>query len=184
VELSLVRAGGADDRDRVYLTDELTDGARSRRIAVHVIHDLPHLVVESLFGIEDGLWGELAAGHHGEANRAATARDVKQQKKGRIVSGAASGASTDVWLSERHRAAKAITNAVVNRAHEGPDTPAGVRARLDREPSDTIRLILEQVADDTIALAIQGVRELERRWLTTAPGATMRLAWPLNLTDL
>ncbi len=180
MELSLVKADGAQDRDRVYLTDD----DDTRRIAVHVIHDLPHLVVESLFRIDDGLWGELAAGFHATTNRASTARDVRQQKKGRIVSGAASGVDTNLWLSAGHRAAKTATNAVVNRWRDGPDTPAGVRARLDCEDNDAIRTLLDQVDDDTIASAIHWVRELERRWVTIAPGGTMRLTWPFDPNTL
>ena len=55
------------------------DGA-VRRGPVHVVHDLPHLVVESVFGIEDGLWAELEASRHAAAARAVTARDPKRQK--------------------------------------------------------------------------------------------------------
>src|SRR5689334_6551657 len=47
----------------------MPDGS-TRQVAVHVVHDLPHLVVESMFGIEDGLWGVLAQGGFAAANRA------------------------------------------------------------------------------------------------------------------
>jgi hypothetical protein len=67
VEITLVKAAGAGDRDRVWMGD----AGAARRVAVHVVHDLPHLAVESAFGIADGLWGELAAGRHAEADRAA-----------------------------------------------------------------------------------------------------------------
>jgi hypothetical protein len=93
---------------------------------VHVVHDLPHLVVESLFGLDDGLWGILARGGFAEANRVATARD---SRRARLV--------TDVEFDELaaqnwagHRVAKAATNAVTNRWQDGPDTPDGVRVRL------------------------------------------------------
>ncbi len=174
MQVSLVKASGAGARDRVYLTGHETAHEtgqdEARRIAVHVIHDLPHLVVESLFGIDDGLWAELVGGLHAGANRASTARDVRQQKKGRIVSGAASGADTDAWLSAGHRAAKTVTNAVTNRWHDGRDS----------EDRVAIRTLLDRVDDDTIALAIHWVRELERRWMSTPPGATMRLTWPFD----
>lgn len=84
-------------------------------MAVHVVHDLPHLVVESVFNITDGLWTELAAGKHRESDRAASAREPSHQKHGRIVSGAATGAETDEWLSDGHRMGKTVTNSVVNR---------------------------------------------------------------------
>ena len=49
------------------------DGA-VRRGPVHVVHDLPHMVVESVVGIEDGLSAELEAGRHAATARAVTAR--------------------------------------------------------------------------------------------------------------
>ncbi|MFY9778589.1 MAG: hypothetical protein WAK28_28810, partial [Trebonia sp.] len=45
----------AGDRTWLSLPDE-----SAHRAVVHVIHDLPHLVVESVFGLPDGLWGTLA----------------------------------------------------------------------------------------------------------------------------
>src|ERR1700729_4484417 len=87
MEGTLVKSAGPGDRDRAWLT--VAGG--TRRGPVHVVHDLPHLAVESLFGIGDGLWAELAAGDHAAASHAATARDPGRQKRGRIVSGAAAG---------------------------------------------------------------------------------------------
>lgn len=60
MEVTFVKAGRPGERDRVYLTI----GGVVRRGPVHVVHDLPHLVVESAFGIDDGLWAELEAGRH------------------------------------------------------------------------------------------------------------------------
>lgn len=175
MEITLVKAAGPDDRDRAYLGS----GGEARRGAVHVVHDLPHLVVESAFGIADGLWGELAAGDHAEAGRAASARDPRRHKQGRIVSGAAAGARTCEWLTPGHRQAKAITNCVTNRWGDGPDTPAGVRDRAARAGDPSLADLLGKVADETIAAAIADVRDLERRWAAVPPGGTLRLSWPL-----
>lgn len=155
----------------------LIDGTDARPIAVHVIHDLPHLVVESLFELNDGLWAELASGRHAEANLAASARDSSRRKLGRIVSGAASQTRTEEWLSDGHRRAKVITNAVVNRFGDGPDTAAGVRRRLSRESE--LDDLLRRVDDATIELAIEGVRSVYARWDATRPGESLRLTWPL-----
>jgi hypothetical protein len=57
-DISMVK-GETASADRMWMT--LADGM-SRQLAVDVLHDLPHLVVESWFGIEDGLWGVLARG--------------------------------------------------------------------------------------------------------------------------
>jgi hypothetical protein len=176
MEITLVKAAKPGDRDRAYLE---VDGI-TRRGPVHVVHDLPHLVVESLFGVDDGLWGELAAGSHAAASHAATARDPKRQKQGRIVSGAATGAPTDQWLTPGHRLAKTITNCVVNRWGDGPDTPAGVRDRVARQNSRPPQDLLARVDDETIDLAIRGVRELMHRWMEVPSGGTLRLSWPLR----
>jgi hypothetical protein len=175
MEITLVKAAGPGEQDRAYLE---VDGI-TRRAPVHVIHDLPHLVVESLFGLDDGLWGELAAGSHAEASHAATARDPKRRKTGRIVSGAAAGAPTGQWLTPGHRQAKTMTNCVANRWGDGPDTPAGVRHRVARQDSPALEDVLTRVDDETIALAIRGVRDLVQRWMAVPPGGTLRLSWPL-----
>ncbi len=99
---------------------------------VHPVHDLPHLAVESAFGITDGLLAELAAGAHGEAGRATAARDTRRAKHGRIVTGAAAGIPAAQWLTAGHRRAKTVTNCVANRFGRRPDTPRGVRDLLRR----------------------------------------------------
>ena len=91
--------------DRTWLS--FPDGT-ARREDVRVIHDLPHLVVESVFGLDKGLWGTRAARPcHGL----------------RLV--------TSLPLDD-HAVAKAAVYAVLNRWGDGPDTPAGVR-RLYRD---------------------------------------------------
>jgi hypothetical protein len=175
MKITLVKAAGPGERDRAYLE---VDGV-TRRGPVHAVHDLPHLVVESLFGIEDGLWAELAAGSHAAAARAATARDPERQKLGRIVSGAAAGVPAKAWLSPGHRQAKTITNCVTNRWGDGPDTPHGVRDRAARADDPTAQELPARTDDTTIARAIRGVKDLERRWLAVLPGGTLTLSWPL-----
>ncbi|HUJ04879.1 MAG TPA: hypothetical protein VLX31_02090 [Streptosporangiaceae bacterium] len=176
MEITLVKAAGPGDRDRTYLTA----GGTARRAAVHVGHDLPHLAVESAFGIADGLWAELAAGSHAEAGRAAAARDPRRHKQGRIVSGAAAGSPAEQWLTAGHRRAKAVTNCVTNRWGDGPDTPGGVRDRAARHQDPSVATLVDQVDDDTIAMAIAAVRDLLRRWAQVRPGGTLRLTWPLT----
>lgn len=133
-----------------------------------------------MFGIGDGLGGELAAGSHAAAGRTAAARDPKRQKQGRIVSGAADGVPTGQWLTPGHRWAKAITNCVVNRWGDGPDTPGGVRDRVARENSPPLDDLLARVDDETIATAIRGVRDLQQQWMAVPPGGKLRLSWPLR----
>ena len=82
-------------------------------------------------------------------------------------------------ITSGHCQAKTITNCVTNRWGDGPDTPAGVRDRAAREHDPALNDLLTRVDDETIALAIGGVRDLERRWMTVPPGGKLRLSWPL-----
>lgn len=176
VDVVVTKADGSGGRDRTLVVDD----SGARRVAVHPVHDLPHLVVESVFGINDGLWGELARGQHTEASRAADARDPQRQKLGRIVSGAASGEPTSAWLSEGHRRAKTITNAVVNHWQDGPDTAAGVRARLSKDADQASANFVSSVDDATIQRAVDGVRSIFEQWSSLEPGESLRLTWPLR----
>jgi hypothetical protein len=175
LEITLVKAARPGDRDRAYLKT----GGTARRGPIHVIHDLPHLVVESLFGITDGLWAELAAGSHAAASHAAAARAPRRHRQGRIVSGAAADVPTSQWLTPGHRRAKTITNCVANRWGDGPDTPHGVRDRVARASDPSLADLLAQVDDATIAMAIRGVKDLEQCWMAVPPSGTLRLSYPL-----
>lgn len=175
----------------------MPDGA-TRQLAVHAIHDLPHLVVESLFGLDDGLWGILARGGFAQANRAVTARDSRHTM---LV--------TDMEFDELaarnwpgHRVAKAAVNTVVNRWQDGPDTPAGVRARMrdnrirpggrdkratlppEQDAADharRMRELADRLDDATIQRAIDEVRDMFRAWTRLPAGEKLRLHWPAAL---
>jgi hypothetical protein len=184
-EITFVK-GESAALDRTWMG--MTAGS-TRQLAVHVVHDLPHLVVESLFGLDDGLWGVLARGGFSAANRA---RTLSRGRRARLV--------TDAPLDELaarnwpgHLAAKAATNAVVNRWQEGPDTPDGVRARLDAgsppvspaadeagaEYRRRIGDLLGRLDNATIALAIASAQRLSAAWDQLPAGGMLRLQWPL-----
>jgi hypothetical protein len=138
--------------DRTWLS--FPDGT-ARREDVRVIRDLPHLVVESVFGLDEGLWGTRAAGRrHGL----------------RLV--------TNLPLDD-HAVAKAAVYAVLNRWGDGPDTPAGVRERLRRSGPDTAELA-GRLTDEQIQVADAGVRRLYRDWAAMPVGGTLRATWPLH----
>lgn len=177
MEITLVKAAGPSGRDAAWLID----GGITRRAAVHPVHDLPHLAVESAFGITDGLRAELAAGAHDEAGRAAAARDSRRNKHGRIVTGAAAGIPAAQWLTAGHHRAKAVTNCVANQFGDGPDTPPRVRDRAAGCRDSWAGELLDGLDDDTIAGAITAVRDLRCRWAAVPPDGILRLSWPLDL---
>ena len=117
--------------DRTWLS--FPDGT-ARRAVVHVTHDLPHLVVESVFDHDDGLWGTLAAGGYVPASRAVTRRNGRI----RLVTTVLDDKEVppdDIALRNwpAHRVAKAAVNAVLNRWGDGPNT-AAARRGVQRAP--------------------------------------------------
>jgi hypothetical protein len=181
-DITLVK-GETSALDRTWMS---TPDGSTQQVAVHPVHDLPHLVVESLFGIEDGLWGVLARGGFAAANRA---RTRSRGRRARLVTDEpldALGAAS--WRG--HIVAKAATNAVMNRWQDGPDTPDGVRARLspdaaaDADYRQRAGDLLGRLDDATIALAISGARELSTAWARLPAGGTLRLQWPLPRGDI
>lgn len=167
--------GEAPAQDRTWLS--FPDGT-VRREAVHVIHDLPHLVVESVFGLDRGLWGTLAAGGFEPARRAVSRRNGRI----RLVTDVSLGdLGTRNWPA--HKTAKAAVNAVVNRWGDGPDTPAGVRARLRACGPDPAELAA-RLSDEQIRVAGAGVRRLYREWAALPAGGTLRATWPLHVSWL
>jgi len=150
----------AEDRGWLMLPDGTV-----RHAVVNVINDLPHLVVESVFRLDDGLWGTLAGDDFPAAAREVTRRNGQL----RLITDAP--ATLDV--------AKAAVNAVVNRWGDGPDTPAGVRARLRaRGPREAV--LADRLDDEAIRIAVAGVRRLYRQWRVLPPGGTLHLTWPLG----
>jgi hypothetical protein len=154
-EVAMVK-GDTPAEDRLWLTSP--DGISSQVVA-WAIRDLPHLVVESAFGLDDGLWATLADAPSDD------------QVNGRTGAG--------------HAVARAATDAVMNLWRHGPNTPGGVRDRLRvaarRETWAAARIedLAARLDDDTIRAARIGVRRLYRTWRTLPAGGTLRLSWPL-----
>lgn len=174
--------------DRTWLT--FPDGT-SRRTVVHVIHDLPHLVVESVFDLDDGLWGTLAAGGFPHAAHAAArsvaGAAVRSRRHGRIRLVTDTPPDEQATRTPPSRPgdvlAKAAVNAVLNRWGDGPDTPPGVRARLRCYGPEAASLA-GRLDDETIRVAAAGVRRLYRDWSALPTHGTLRLTWPLHASWL
>jgi hypothetical protein len=169
--------GETPAQDRTWLS--FPDGT-SRREAVHVVHDLPHLAVESVFGLDQGLWGTMAEGGFEPASRAVSRRNGRI----RLVTPVPSDKTLpfdDLGARDwpTHKTAKAAVNAVVNRWGDGPGTPAGIRARLRKSGPDAAELA-GQLTDGQLQLASAGVRRLYREWAALPVGGTLRATWPLH----
>ena len=60
-----------------------------------------------------------------------------------------------------------------------PAPPAGVRDQVALESDPILEDLLAQVDDQTIAVAIRGVRDLGQCWMAVPPVGTLRLSWAL-----
>jgi hypothetical protein len=160
--------------DRTWLS--FPDGT-AHRATVHVIHDLPHLVVESAFDLGDGLWGHLAKGdsEYGAPARQGPGNRVISRRNGRIR------LVTDEpeTPNPASTVARAAVSAVLNRWGNGPDTPGGVRDRLRRGGPEAAELA-GRLTDEQIRVAAAGVRRLYRDWAALPVGGTLRATWPLH----
>lgn len=163
--------GETPAQDRTWLS--FPDGS-ARHAAAHVIHDLPHLVVESVFGLGQGLWGTRVAGGSGPARRAVTRRDGRLRL---VTDEPPDDLAARNWPA--HRTARAAVNAVVNRWGDGPDTPAGIRARL-RGAGPGLAELAARLSDEQLRVTGAGVRRLYRDWAALPAGGTLRATWPLH----
>ncbi len=163
--------------DRTWLS--FPDGT-ARRAVVHVSHDLPHLVVESVFDLDDGLWGTLAVGRNVPASRAVTRRNARIRLVTTVLDDK-EVVPDEIALRNwpPHRVAKAAVNAVLNRWGDGPSTPEGVRARLRAFGPDAAELA-GRLDDEAIRVAGVGVQRLYREWAALPVGGTLRATWPLH----
>jgi hypothetical protein len=78
-EITLVK-GETSALDRTWMS--MPDGS-TRQVAVHVVHDLSHLVVESMFGIEVAGVAAAACGRAWRRSRTVTSRLGRE----RIIAG-------------------------------------------------------------------------------------------------
>jgi hypothetical protein len=157
--------------DRTWLS--FPDGS-AHRAAVHALHDLPHLVVESVFGLDDGLWGTLAAGGFTQVNRAVSRRNGRIRL---VTDTPFDDIAQTTWPG--HKVAKAAVNAILNRWGDGPDTPDGTRGRL-RRSGPAAAALAGRLDDEQIRVAGAGVRRLYRDWAGLPVGGTLRATWPLH----
>jgi hypothetical protein len=146
----------------------------ARQAAVHVVYDLPHLVIESVFELRDGLWGTLAETGVAPVPRAASRRYGHL----RLVTDTPAHGLAGMY-PPGHALAKAAVTAILNRWRDGPDTPAGVRERLRACGPDADELA-DDLDDESIRVAAAGVKRLYREWALLPPGGRLRLTWPLH----
>lgn len=185
MDIAIVKAALRGERDGMWVTR--SDGS-SAQVPINVPHDLPHLVVESWFGLTHGFWGLIDEGAFAGDIKAAGSRDSRRAKKGRIgVLAARPGQSPvgpDPLLrdhSEELQAAKAITNAfrLWGMADREPDT---VRARLGSPAAvnRVVREVLDRMSNADVESVYERQDALWARWLAVPPGEKLRLRWPCD----
>jgi len=79
----VVVKGEAGERERMWVTR--TDGSTAQ-VPINMNHDLPHLVIESAFGLEYGFWGLIDAGAFVGEIHASRARSDRRARDGRLAS--------------------------------------------------------------------------------------------------
>ncbi len=126
----------------------------------HIPHDLVHFLVESHFGLRDGIYGLLAVGGdaHLFLDPQGSVRDRKRMKAKNRLSGA------DVGRSER---LAALVQHAWELAYGGANAP--VSAWEAQEAGVEVAEVEE---------AAEALARLARSWHALPVGGRLRLAWP------
>jgi hypothetical protein len=162
-----------------------SDGS-SAQVPINMVHDLPHLIVESALGLRFGFWGLIDAGAFAAEIEAAHARDSRRVKAGRsgVLMGRAhqsplAGEALDRLVAEHEDeliAAKALTN-----AFREPGGPDAVRERL--RPAAEANAVVGQktvmLDDRTIGRIHEAIARVAAEWRAVPPGSRLELSWPL-----
>jgi len=177
----VVVKGRPGERDRMWVTR--SDGSTDQ-VPINMVHDLPHLVVESAFGLEFGFWGLIDAGAFSREIEASHARDAKRSEAGRhgiLMGRAAQSPLADEQLDplvaeheEELIAAKALTNAFRG--------PGDVREQLAAAAAGN-EIVREKIAtldDETIDRIRSELREAEAEWRAVPAGGRLELRWPTS----
>lgn len=183
MKIVVVKASSADERDRMWVTR--TDGSTDQ-VPINIVHDLPHLVVESALGLRFGFWGLIDAGAFSREIKASHARQPERVKAGRsgVLMGLArqsplADEEIDSLVAEHEQeliAAKTLTNAFRS---EGRQRPEDIRGRLV-EGNAVVREKLPLLDDATIESIEEALLDADREWSAVPPGGRIELRWPLR----
>jgi hypothetical protein len=181
MDIVVVKASSPDERDRMWVTR--SDGSTDQ-VPINMVHDLPHLVVESFFGLQFGFWGLIDAGAFTREIQASQARDAKRVKAGRsgVLMGRAKQSPLadevlDPLVAEHEEeliAAKALTNAFRG--------PGSVREHLEKS-AQTNAIVRDKIAtldDEAIAGIQAALSKADHEWRAVEPGGRIELRWPIS----
>src|SRR5438270_5597791 len=80
MDIVVIKGTTPGERERMWVTR--SDGSTDQ-VPINMVHDLPHLVVESALGLRFGFWGLINEGAFACEIRASHGRDAGRIKAGR-----------------------------------------------------------------------------------------------------
>ncbi len=125
-------------------------------------HDLAHYLVEEYFGIELGVWGQLAAGGGGIFSPAPEDNTLRHQRRVRRIAA--------VGREEMQRSERLV--AMVVTAWE---------RSIKRVKHPTTEVPIEVDAEE-LRGAVRRMGEVAERWRALGRGGSLTFAWPAGLT--
>jgi hypothetical protein len=184
MDIVVIKGRATGERERMWVTR--SDGTTDQ-VPINMVHDLPHLIVESAFGLRFGFWGLIDAGAFAREIQASQAREPKRVKAGRsgVLMGRArqsplAAEEIDSFVAQHEDeliAAKALTNAFRGPGHE---TSVAIRKRLGA-PAQQNAIVREKLAtldDATIERIRRDLSDADRAWWSVPPGGKIELRWP------
>ena len=125
-------------------------------------HDVAHYIVEELFEIELGVWGQLAAGGGGIFKPAPEDDTLRSRRTAQRIAA--------IGRSDMARSEDLVVVSV-----------AAWERRIGRRKHQT-RNVVTEVDPDRLEAAVQRLDEVANQWEAVQYGASLEFEWPRSLT--
>lgn len=155
-----------------------------------VPHDMMHLVVEAVLGLDRAVFGQIAAGgdagtFHVKQGSGASKRDASRERKRQKIRGEKIRAGETDHFARSERATHVVWQEWLSRSNVKSDKNKAISMK---EQADQLRQMMSgserRSIDDSIERMCRHLDEISAEWSGLSVGGRMTIRWPdLKLLD-